>query len=299
MRYALAPLLALLLLAACRSGDDVAQGEEGQLRSGREAATAVTERSVGLGERTLVLDVEAGALTVVGTDATEASLRFERVGRGATPEAARRDLDRITIEEIGDAETYRYVAQTGGSDGARVHVEARVPRGTALDLRLRRGPVRLSGTAGNVRVENQNGSIEAAGLAGNTVTLTTRLGTVRAGFAALPAEADVEIETENGDLVLTVPPDASADLDVRTATGNVSVQNLTFADQTLSEEGTGTAFQARLGSGAADLHATTQVGTIELHGGRSLELDALDLTEPGRDDSTIVPPGAPVPPSDG
>ena len=136
MRHALLGFLTLLALSACRSDDDVTRDEEGRLQLGREEARAVVDRAVRLDGRTLVLDAEAGSITVVGADTQEARLRFTRVARGESEAAARARLGRLSIGEAGDAEVYRYVLRTDDVEGGRIDVEARVPRGTTLDVRL-------------------------------------------------------------------------------------------------------------------------------------------------------------------
>ncbi len=297
MRPALLGLLALLALSACRSGDDVTMGEEGKLQLGREEARTVVERTVRLEGRTLVLDADAGSITVVGTGGEVAQLRFEQVARGATAASAQERLDRLTIEEAGDAEIYQYLLRAGDVEGARVNVEARVPATTPLHVRLERGAVRLSGTAGNVTVENESGPVEAAGLAGPHVELRTELGNVEAGFVVLPGEAVVRLETENGNIILILPGESSADVDAETQTGSISVQGLTFSNRTLDQDGVQQRFRGRLGRGDAEVHATTEVGTITLNEGQRLELDDLDLFDPAAADTTVVPPGAPVAPT--
>ena len=290
--------LALLFLAACGSDDDVTRGDEGRLQLGSEEARTVVERSVQLGGRTLVIDAEAGSVTVVGTDDEEAHLRFEQVARGSSETTAQKKLGRMSIEEAGDAEIYQYIVRTDKAEGTQVNVEARVPRATALQIGLENGAVRLSGTTGNVTVEAENGSVEAAGLAGQHVDFRTTLGDVRAAFAALSTEADVRLETENGAITLTLPAEANASVDARTQTGSISVQGLGFTDRNLDEDGVSQRFRGRLGQGGAKIRASTEVGTITLNEGHALELDGLvlDLFTP-RDDTTVVPPGAPVAPT--
>ena len=291
------PFLFAFFLIAC-GGDDVSRDAEGNLQLGSEEATQTTERSVGLGNRTLVLDVDAGSITIVGTDEAETRLRFVSVARGATEASARQRLDRLTIEEAGDEEIYQYFARANDVESIQINIEALVPYGASLNLRVERGDVRLSGTSGPVRVEVENGGIEAAGLAGRQVILKTELGDIDAGFAGFPVGAEAEVETESGSIVLTLPPDASLDVDTETKTGNVSVQDLTFTRQDLDEDEAGMTFEARLGEGEAELRARTEVGNVKLRGGISRALADLDLTPP-TDNSTVVPPGAPVPPSDG
>lgn len=171
-----------------------------------------------------------------------------------------------------------------------------MPRGTTLDVRLQRGTVRLSGTAGDVTVETELGNVEAAGLAGRRVTLRTQLGNIAAGFGALPTGAEVRIETENGNIALTLPDGTSADVEAETQTGSISVDGLAFTNRDFDQNGVRQHFRGRLGSGRADVRATTEVGSIRLTEGQRLELDGVELFRP-EDDSTVVPPGAPVAPN--
>jgi DUF4097 and DUF4098 domain-containing protein YvlB len=295
MRYALLSLL-LLFLAACGSDDDVTRGEEGRLQLGRAEAQKVVERSVRLDGRTLVLDAEAGSVTVVGADTEEARLRFTQTARGASEEDAQEQLGRLSIEEAGDAEIYQYVLRTERAEAGQVAVEALVPREATLNIRLEQGDIRLSGTAGDVTVENGSGNVEAAGLAGRRVRLQTQLGNVEAGFAAVPAEADVRLATENGNVGVVLPFNASVDVDAETETGEIAVDRLAFTNRDLDQEGAQQRFRGRLGSGSADLRITTEVGTIRLAEGQRLELDDVEVFRPA-EDSTVVPRGAPVAPN--
>lgn len=294
MRFVLPCLLLLLALPACQSDSDVTRGERGELQLGREEARHVTERVVRLGDRTLVLDAETGSITVVGTDADEARLRFERVARGATQASAASRLDRLTIEEAGDEEIYQYVMRCNGVAGARVEVIAEVPRSARLNIAIERGAVRLSGMAGGVTVENELGPVEAAGLAGREVVIKTELGDVDAAFAALPTDAGVRIETENGNVTLTLPAGTDADVEAKTQTGTISTERLAFTNRTLNAFGNH--FRGQLGQGAADVRIETEVGSIDLREGQVLTLDDLPSLIPV-DDTTVVPPGAPVAPS--
>lgn len=301
MRHALLGLL-LLAFPACRQDDDVTRGEGGELQLGREEARAVTERAVRLGTRTLVFDSETGSVTVVGTDADEARLRITRVARGATVASAEARLEQLTVEEAGDDELYQYVLRCNGVEGARIDVVAEVPRRARLRIALERGEVRLSGTAGDLSVENQLGSVEAAGLAGREVSVQTELGSVEAAFAEIPPDGEVRVETENGSVALTLPPEASAEVEVKTQTGTISVEGLTFTDRDLSPAGN--RFRGRLGRGEAEVRVETEVGSITLREGRVLALDDLPTfvqRAPAGEPAAGVPtepPGSSEPPTE-
>ncbi|MEM1041698.1 MAG: DUF4097 family beta strand repeat-containing protein [Bacteroidota bacterium] len=282
-------LLLLFALPACQSDSDVTRGEDGTLRLGREEARAMTERAVRLGDRTLVLDSETGSLSVVGTDAEEVRLRIERIARGATLGSAQSRLERLTIDEAGDDEIYQYVFRCNGVEGARIDVVAEVPRGARLNVALERGTIRLSDAAGDVAVLNELGSVEATGLGGREVSVQTELGDIEAAFAALPAEADVQIETGNGSVTLTLPGGASAEVSAQTQTGTIAVEGLAFTDRALNAAGN--RFRGRLGRGEAEVAVETEVGSISLNEGAAPRSDGPES------DTTVVPPGAPVAPS--
>ncbi|MDX1531514.1 MAG: DUF4097 family beta strand repeat-containing protein [Rhodothermales bacterium] len=277
MRRSLLLLLPFALLVGCGGEDDVARTEEGLLRLGREEARAVTERTVRLDGRTLVLSADAGSVTVVGDPAAvEARLQFERVARGATEASAAERLERLTIEEAGDGEIYQYVVESAEVEGARVHVEAVVPANTPLVVQLDRGAVRLSGVTGELQVENENGDVELAGVAGERVRVTTRRGAIAAGFGTLPAGADIRLETENGDLGLTLPATVDAAVRVTTDAGDIAVQGLAFANRDLDETDAGMRFSGRLGRGSARIVAETGVGDVLLQQGEQLELEGVE-----------------------
>ena len=128
--------------------------------------------------------------------------------------------------------------------------------------------------------------------------LTQALAAVDAAgwVAALPAGAEVRVETENGNIALTLPAGTSADMEAETQTGSISVEGLSFTNRYLDQDGVRQHFRGRLGSGRADVRATTEVGAIRLAEGQRLELDGIELFRP-EDDSTVVPPGAPVAPN--
>ena len=267
-------VLTLCLLTACGSDDEVTRGEGGTLQLGGNEARQVTERSFRLDGRALVFDLDNGTVTVVGTDVDEAELRIERVARGSSSSTAAKRLDRMSVEEVGDSEIYQVVLR--GDDGeGEFNVEARVPLATALNIDVENGTVRLSGTTGEISAQSENGSVEAAGLAGLRVELGTRRGNVAAGFAALPAEADVRLETENGNVTVTLPATADATVEAETETGTIAVDGLTFANRDLDRDGAGQAFRGRLGRGTADVRATTDLGTIRLEAGTPRTLVAL------------------------
>jgi hypothetical protein len=298
----LALLAVILVLSGCRRDEGVVRDDEGVVQAGRAEARAVDERAVSLETRRLVIEAGSGSVTVIGTDEAQARLTFERVARAGTEGAAAERLERLTISESGDRDAFIYRVDTDRLEGARVNVEARVPRHASVEVRLTRGSIRISEFAGDVRVDARNGEILAAGLAGQRVRLTTEQGNIEAGFATIPLNADNRIETTNGTVRLTLPPDGSADIVVAAGTGSVRAEGLNLTRERYEERRAGVRFRAQLGAGDASLRAETRVGDVMITGGQSLRLDDLPTIQPGAAEpapDTLAAPAAERPAPEG
>lgn len=263
-------------LAACGGREaGIGQTEEGSLVLGEAEQTAVVTRGVEPGGRRLVLDGFSGSITLRGVEAPNAELTFTKHARGRDAADARKVLDRITLEETGDAEMFRYVLRAGDASLSRVDVEGTVPRGTPITIELQSGVVQLSALEGPLSVTVESGRIALAG-AGRSVEATLRNGPIEAGFFRLATDATVALRTTNGDVALTLPASASARLEARTDAGDVRVEGLAVAERRLAPEGAGARFQGRLGDGAATVTLRTENGTIALREGTVLHLPGLD-----------------------
>jgi len=88
-----------------------------------------------------------------------------------------------------------------------------VPRGVTVRAQASAGAVRLSGLAGNVTATARVGFIDATGLSGSSVSLTTDGGGITASFTAAPAtlQAVAHVGAINLDVPGTVAYKVSAD----------------------------------------------------------------------------------------
>ena len=84
-----------------------------------------------------------------------------------------------------------------------------VPPGVTAELQTVNGDVRVRDLDGELNVETVNGSIEVRG-ARQSVSAQTVNGKVDAVAQALPGDAEVSIQTVNGDVSLTLPPTRSS-----------------------------------------------------------------------------------------
>ena len=187
----------------------------------------------------------------------DGSVTVERV-RGVID--ARTDDGRIVMREVGG----EIVADSG--DGS-VQVEEVDGRCT---VSTRDGSVLVSGRLrGNLKASSGDGSVTIRAAAGSTIT------------------GDWDIETGDGGVVLALPEQLDARLDVHTSDGRIALHG--FADMSIEHEGEGRRLQAVLGSGTGNLRIRSGDGTITLK--RSY------VPAPPRPPAPPAPPTAPAGPA--
>ncbi len=96
-----------------------------------------------------------------------------------------------------------------------------VPPGVTAELQTVNGNVRVRDLDGELNLENVNGSIEVRG-AKRSLSAQTVNGGIDAAARALPPDADVSLQTVNGNVLLTLPKDAHFNLSASTMNGTIS-----------------------------------------------------------------------------
>jgi DUF4097 and DUF4098 domain-containing protein YvlB len=165
---------------------------------------------------------------------------------------------------------------------ATVEYTLTVPRGARLDqIKLINGSLDVTGVAGEVHASCINGRLEAHNLAGRT-ELSTINGHLDAKFEQLPGSS-LELKSVNGSVALTIPSDATAQIEASTVSGGIEndfglhVNRRSFVGQNLRGE---------LGSGGVHVRLENVNGRIEIHhasDGRTLS-PAKDLGQRDDDD---------------
>lgn len=255
-------IVALLFLAAC-AGDDVAQRDDGTLVLGTGKVSSEETRGVNPAGRALVIDLFAGSVDLSATDAESADLTFERHARADDEEEARERMDGIRIVETGVEGAYRYTVTSDDADRTEVDITGTIPAATPLTLNLPSGTVRLDGLSSNVTIRVSNGTVVLTEMRGGA-DVELNNGNVDAAFSGLGG--DVQIETRNGNLALTLPANASADIDARTSAGSISADGLPLRNRDLDPSGAGASFSAQLSDAARRVRLRTENGTIALRG---------------------------------
>ena len=268
-------LPALLTLAACDRGDNISQTEEGRLVLGNAEAEEAVQRGVRLGERDLVLEGFSGSIELTGTSSEEARFTFTKRARGSDQEEAQEALRDISVEERGDDAMYRYIISSDQPQSSSVDVRGSVPAGTNLRIQMEDGMVALSAIEGPITVSGQSLESVRIGGAAQSVNVETRNGTIALGMVRLPDTSAVRLRTTNGDLLLSLPSTAAADVEVQTAAGEIEVEGLQFQDRNLEPGDAGARFSGQLGQSGADVRLQTENGSVLLREGSVPTLAAL------------------------
>ncbi len=199
-----------------------------------------------------------GSVQVSGWEREEVQVHAVKTAKG-NPQ----DLARVRIEvQKGDG---RIAVRTiyPPNEGVEVSVEyqIRVPHRILLErLETVNGNVRVTGVEGSGDLRSVNGNVDLLDGAGHFNARTTN-GNLRVELRELDADASMALQTVNGSVVLQVPTDISADLDVDTMNGDF------HSDLPLTLKGSmaAQAFRGRLGhGGGAEVKITSVNGAIRV-----------------------------------
>ena len=149
---------------------------------------------------------------------------------------------------------------------ASVEYTLTVPRSAQLDgADLVNGSLDVEGVQGDVRANLVNGTVTAAGLGGE-VKISTVNGGIEANVASLGTTKEVQLNSVNGSIVLSVPAGASADIKASTLNGKITndlglkVEDGQFIGHNLS---------GQIGSGGARIRLNNVNGSIDIKSGSS------------------------------
>jgi Putative adhesin len=140
-----------------------------------------------------------------------------------------------------------------------VEFTVRVPAGVKVNVGTVNGGVDVAGAGAEVVAATVNGAIDASTSVG-PVTATTVNGDVRAAMRTLAAGDDMRFETVNGDVVVLLPADFDADVDMSTVNGRLR------SDFPVTVKGTVNPhhLRATIGKGGRRLTFRTVNGNLEL-----------------------------------
>jgi hypothetical protein len=182
---------------------------------------------------------------------------------GATTNAAKEALDRITISEDVSPSHVRLetkLPRGGGFFGSSGQVEYRVkvPAGVEAKFSTVNGGVSVQGLTGRVNAEATNGGVTARDIAGQLQASTTN-GGLEIDLAKMP-EGGVKLECTNGGIHVRLPREAKATISASITNGGIQTGDLTLD----SSENTRRRLEARMNGGGPRLEIEGTNGGIRL-----------------------------------
>ena len=188
------------------SGPPAASGE-GHVRLTRRTVSSV----VGSAVTGLVLRGSVGAVSITGVDRSTVAITAHLAYRGSAPVITRQVTGGVL--ELG--------FRLPNCSNCGVSVDLKVPRGLGVTVRLGVGQIRLNGLSGTIAASTDAGQIQAAGMSGPRVRLTTGAGMIGAEFTVPPQL--VYARSDTGSVAIRVPSGTAYKVTASTQVGSVRI----------------------------------------------------------------------------
>ncbi len=256
-----ATLLAALILtaAAASAGCDLVTADF----KSRETAQWHKTYQLQPGGRIEINNVN-GRIDVEPSQGNTVDVVAEKTARGATPEAAKRALERIEIAEAVSSEVIKIdtkLQRAGGifdRGGAEVRYTVRVPAGAEVKFSTVNGGIEIAGLKGRIEVETVNGGIKAREVSGQIDASTTN-GGLDVELAQL-AEGGAKLGCTNGGIKIRLPADSKATISASVANGGITTNGL----QLETSESSRRRLEARLNGGGPRIALAGTNGGIRI-----------------------------------
>ena len=173
------------------------------------------------------------------------------------------DLDRVQIEVESKGGGIAVRTRYPHDEGVEVAVEyrVRVPYHVLLDtVETVNGSVQVRGVEGRGLLRSVNGNVELLDSAGSFSARTTN-GNVHLELRQLAGDVPMNVSTVNGSVVLALPANAQANLDVRSMNGDFHSDLPVEVPGSFSSAH---AFRGRLGAGGGEVSIRTVNGRIRV-----------------------------------
>jgi DUF4097 and DUF4098 domain-containing protein YvlB len=186
--------------------------------------------------------------------------------RGASDEAAKAALDRVTIaEDVGgdhvklEAKFPKSEGMFSGSGNVTVEFHVKVPAGLTAKFATVNGGVEVRGLSGHVSAETTNGGVTARDVSGQLEASTTN-GGLEIDLAKMP-EGGVKLDCTNGGISVRLPRDAKATISASITNGGISTVDLPID---ASGENSRRKLEAKMNGGGPRLEIDGTNGGIKL-----------------------------------
>jgi hypothetical protein len=237
-----------------------------------------------------------GKTRVLGEDRDDIEIRVHKSVRADCSDLATKLLESIRIQNSTTTDVLEIEVQIPRkcSRHAVAHMELLVPRDTEVALTSTNGKICLEGLERSVRARSSNGSVSISEVNGDidvttanakvkckhthghlrarssngkievdshqgSLDASTSNGVIRASIDALD-EVGVTLTTSNGRIVLDLPEEPNADIDIRVENGHIR-NDLEMIDEARDPDGR---VRGRIGHGGTPIRLRTSNGTVSL-----------------------------------
>lgn len=177
------------------------------------------------------IDNVNGKIDVQPSDGNTVDIVAIKRAKGASPEAAKAALGRVSFAEDASASRVKVetkIERSGGGffsgGGIQVEYRVKVPAGADVKFTTINGGVQVTGLKGRVTAETTNGGVRIKEVTGQLDASTTN-GGLDIDLAQMP-EGGVKLGCTNGGIHVHLPRDAKATIAARITNGGISTGDL-------------------------------------------------------------------------
>lgn len=261
-------ILAAILVASTFVAADpaTAQGRD------REDKAFAWSGTVPAGRRVIVRNVN-GAIRVERSTSGRVDITADKSWRRGNPDDVRIEQQKLAGDDVLVCALWHPDArcEEGGIRGGRsvdnrndvsVAFTVRVPDGVRVEVHTVNGALHVEGATAEVRASTVNGSIDARS-SGGPVRAKTVNGSIKVAMGTTGGSGDLEYETVNGSIAITLPAGIGADLDLSVVNGRITTDLPVSVTGSLSPR----RLRGTIGDGGTRLRASTVNGGITLRKG--------------------------------
>jgi len=209
-----------------------------------------------------------GKIVVEPSTGNTVEIDATRKARGASSEAAKAALERVTIAEDVSASGIRIDTKIARSEGfsfmtgnVQVEYHVKVPAGADVKFSTTNGGVEVSGLEGRIVAETTNGGVTARNISGQLDASTTN-GGLEIDLKSMP-EGGGKRDCTNGGITVRLPRDARATIAASITNGGINADNLPLES---TGESNRRRLDAKMNGGGPRLEADGVNGGIKLIG---------------------------------
>jgi hypothetical protein len=218
----------------------------------------IREQNIAAGGRLSLDPGSNGGISIKGWDLPGVLVR-ERVDAWAASDAdAHAIASQVQVQIAGASITATGPALADHSNWS-VSFEVFVPHTTDLDLKAHNGGIRISDVKGDIGFATTNGGVTLQRLAGNVHGQTTNGGLSVELEGTRWDGAELNVETQNGGVKLSMPANYSAHLETGTVNGHIA-----FGIPITVHGEIGRQLSTDLGSGGAPIRVMTTNGGVKI-----------------------------------